>query len=175
MARKTYMTVETTLIPNTVCFSFQSNVDVENGAIVGKGDLVTGEDSIYTALDDYSDGMYLVANPAWSYDTSHITNQNEENFINEAGIPYRVYKLVKDDKYKIGNTSAELEEGNFVEFKDGAYVKSESATKLKVVKIEEVGFPYYIGQYGSLVTGDNDNEYGNSVDAKVKKYTIEVQ
>lgn len=90
-----FMTVETTNVYGCPCFSLQSTVDVQNGAVVGKGDLVTGESSIYAALDDYSDGIYLVANPAWSYDTSRQVNQNEENYINKAGIPFRVYGLKK--------------------------------------------------------------------------------
>ena len=46
MDRKTYMTVETTNLNGCSCFSLQSDADVENGAIVGKGDLVTGEKSV---------------------------------------------------------------------------------------------------------------------------------
>ena len=171
-----FMTVETTNVYGCKCFSLQSDNDVQNGAIVGKGDLIAGEDSIYEALDDYSDdGIYLVANPAWDYDTSRKVNQNEENYINKAGIPFRAYGLKKDSKYTIGNTSVDLNEGDYVEFKDGKYAKASSDTKLKVVHVEEVGFPYFIGQYGSLIDGDDDNEYGNAIGAKVKKYTIEVQ
>lgn len=170
-----FMTVETTNVYGCPCFSLQATADIQNGAVVGKGDLVTGEDSIYTALDDYSAGIYLVANPAWSYDTSRKVNQNEENYINKAGIPFRAYGLKKDNKYTIGNVPVTLEVGDFVEYKDGAYAKATGDTKLKVVYIEEVGFPYFVGQYGSTITGDTDNEYGYAVDARVKKYTIEVQ
>ena len=75
-----YMTVETTLVDGARLFSLQSTKDVQNGAIVGKGELVTGEREIYNALDDVTGGMYLVANPAWSYDDNRLVNQNEENF-----------------------------------------------------------------------------------------------
>ena len=78
MARTGYMVAESTFLPKSVCFSLQSDTDVENGAIVGKGDLVEGETSVYEAETDYSTGMYLVLNPAWSYDTSRMVNQNEE-------------------------------------------------------------------------------------------------
>ena len=76
--RNGYMCVETVFLPRSVCFSLQGEADIENGAIVGKGDLVEGETSVYNAEDTYTDGMYLVANPAWSYDTSRMVNQNEE-------------------------------------------------------------------------------------------------
>ena len=57
--RNGYMCVETTFTPRSICFSLHADKDIENGAIVGKGDLVEGEMSVYTALDDYSDGIYL--------------------------------------------------------------------------------------------------------------------
>ena len=178
MDRKTYMTVETTNLNGCSCFSLQFDADVQNGAIVGKGDLVTGEKSVYTALNTYTDdAMYLVANPAWSYKDSSMTDQNEENFVNKAGVAFRVYELKKDRKFKIGNVPATvtLEKGDFVEFKDGAYAKATGNTKLKVVDVEEIGFPYCIGSAGVVITGDSKNEYGYAIDTRNTKYTIEVQ
>ena len=178
MDRKTYMTVETTNLNGCSCFSLQSNADVQNGAIVGKGDLVTGEKSVYVSLDTYTDdAMYLVANPAWSYKNGSLTDQNEENFINKAGVAFRVYELKKDRKFKIGNVPATVtfEKGDFVEFKDGSYDKAASDTKLKVVDVEEIGFPYCIGSAGVVITGDSKNEYGYAIDTRNVKYTIEVQ
>lgn len=171
-----YMTVETTNLIGCVCYDLQSTGDVQNGAIVGKGDLVTGEKSVYTALDDYADGMYLVANPAWSYNDNSATDQNEENFINKANVPFRVYELKKDKKYKIGNvpSTITLAVGDYVEFKDGAYAKAADTTNLKVVDVEEVGFPYCIGSAGVVVTGDTSNVYGSAIDTRVVKYTIQV-
>ena len=148
MDRKTYMTVETTNLNGCSCFSLQSDADVQNGAIVGKGDLVTGEKSVYAALDTYTDdAMYLVAHPAWSY------------------------------KFKVANlpSTVTLVKGDFVEFKDGAYAKAASDTKLKVVDVEEIGFPYCIGSVGVVITGDSTNEYGHAIDTRSVKYTIEVQ
>ncbi len=173
--KNSYMTVETTFMPGCACFSFQSDKDIQNGAIVGKGELIEGEDSIYAATDDYSGGMYLVANPAWDYETSRKENQNEENFINKAGIPFRVYELKKDRKYTVGNlpSSVTLEKGDFVEFKDGTYAKA-SGTQLKVAAVKEGGFPFFAGSYGTPVEGDTTNEHGHAIGTKNKKYTIEV-
>lgn len=172
--RNGYMTVETTFVPRSVCYSLQSTANIENGAIVGKGTLVDNEDSVYNALTDYTDGMYLVANPAWSYDDSRVVNQNEENFINKAGIAFRTYKLEKNYKFKIANVDGTFEKGDYVEFKDGKYEKADAATVLQVVGVEEVGFPYCIGSAGTKVAGDTSNTYGYALDTRVVKYTIEV-
>ena len=173
-----YMVVETTLVDGARLFSLQATKDIQNGAIVGKGDLVTGEREIYNALDDFSKGKYLVANPAWSYDDSRLVNQNEENYINKAGVAFRVYRLEKDMKYKISNVTETFVVGDYVEYNatTGKYEKdSSNASGLKVVAIEEVGFPYCIGSIGAQVIGDSGNEYGYATGAKTTKYTIEVE
>ena len=170
-----YMVVETTLVDGARLFSLQSTEDIQNGAIVGKGELVTGEREIYNALDDVTGGMYLVANPAWSYDDNRLVNQNEENFINKAGIAYRVYRLEKDMKFKVAGIEATFAVGDEVKYDPATetYVAG-TDTGLKVVAVEEVGFPYCIGSIGTQVVGDTGNEYGYATGAKTTKYTIEV-
>ena len=169
-----YMVAESTLLTDARIFSMQSTKDVQNGAIVGKGDLVTGEREVYTALDDVTSGMYLVLNPAWSYE-SGATKQNEENFVNKAGIAFRAYRLEKDMKYKISNVAETFAVGDEVQY-DAATEKYVAGTDtgLKVVAVEEVGFPYCIGSIGVRVVGDTGNEYGYATGAKTTKYTIEV-
>ena len=173
-----YMVVETTLVDGARLFSLQSTKDLQNGAIVGKGDLVTGEREIYNALDDATGGKYLVANPAFSYDDSRIVNQNEENYINKKGIAFRAYRLEKDMKYKISNVDETFSVGDYVKYNAtaGKYEKdSSNASGLKVVAVEEVGFPYCIGSIGPKVVGDSGNEYAYATGAKTTKYTIEVE
>ena len=173
-----YMVVETTLVDGARLFSLQSTKDLQNGAVVGKGDLVTGEREIYNALDDVAGGKYLVANPAWSYDDSRLVNQNEENYINKKGIAFRAYRLEKDMKYKIYNIDETFSVGDYVKYNasTGKYEKdSSNASGLKVVAVEEVGFPYCIGSIGAKVVGDSGNEYGYATGAKTTKYTIEVE
>ena len=173
-----YMVVETTLVDGARLFSLQSTKDLQNGAVVGKGDLVTGEREIYNALDDATGGKYLVANPAWSYDDSRLVNQNEENYINKKGIAFRAYRLEKDMKYKISNIDETFSVGDYVKYNAtaGKYEKdSSNASGLKVVAVEEVGFPYCIGSIGAKVVGDSGNEYGYATGAKTTKYTIEVE
>ena len=173
-----YMVVETTLVDGARLFSLQSTKDLQNGAVVGKGDLVTGEREIYNAIDDVAGGKYLVANPAWSYDDSRLVNQNEENYINKKGIAFRAYRLEKDMKYKIYNVDETFSVGDYVKYNAtaGKYEKdSSNASGLKVVAVEEVGFPYCIGSIGAKVVGDSGNEYGYATGAKTTKYTIEVE
>ena len=173
-----YMVVETTLVDGARLFSLQSTKDLQNGAVVGKGDLVTGEREIYNALDDVTGGKYLVANPAWSYDDSRLVNQNEENYINKKGIAFRAYRLEKDMKYKIYNIDETFSVGDYVKYNAtaGKYEKdSSNASGLKVIAVEEVGFPYCIGSIGAKVVGDSGNEYGYATGAKTTKYTIEVE
>lgn len=170
--RNGYMVVETSFVPRAVCFSLQSESDIENGAIVGKGDLVEGETSVYEAETDYTDGMYLVANPAWVYETYKSTDQNEENYINKAGVSFRTYRLEKDMKYKVYNLDLEtpFAEGDHVKFEDGKYVKDDGSTSALVVrKVEEVGFPFCIGSAGT-----KSGNFGYAVGEVMKKYTIEV-
>ena len=172
-----YMVVETTLVDGARLFSLQSTKDLQNGAVVGKGDLVTGEREIYNALDDVTGGKYLVANPAWSYDDSRLVNQNEENYINKKGIAFRAYRLEKDMKYKISNVDETFSVGDYVKYNAtaGKYEKdSSNASGLKVVDKEEVGFPYCIGSIGAKIVGDSGNEYGYATGAKTVKYTVEV-
>ena len=173
-----YMVVETTLVDGARLFSLQSTKDIQNGAIVGKGDLVTGEREIYNAIDDVAGGKYLVANPAFSYDDSRLINQNEENYINKKGVAFRAYRLEKDMKYKIYNIDETFSVGDYVKYNAtaGKYEKdSSNASGLKVVAVEEVGFPYCIGSIGAKVVGDSGNEYGYATGAKTTKYTIEVE
>ena len=133
---------------------------------------------IYNAIDEVTDGKYLVANPAFSYDDSRLVNQNEENYINKKGIAFRAYRLEKDMKYKIYNVDETFSVGDYVKYNAtaGKYEKdSSNASGLKVVAVEEVGFPYCIGSIGAKVVGDSGNEYGYATGAKTTKYTIEVE
>lgn len=170
-----FMVAESTNLTGARIFSLQATKDIQNGAIVGKGDLVSGEDQIYTALDDYTDGMYLVLNPAWSYDDSRMVNQNEENYVNKAGKPFRAYRLEKDMKYKVYNIEETFEVGDVVKYDaaTGKYAKDADGS-LKVERIEENCFPYCIGSYGVTVAGDTNNEYGHTIGAKTIKYVIRV-
>ncbi len=186
-----YNVVETTNLYGSKCLSFQANTDIENGMLVAKGDLVTGEVDIYTAsVPTTSDEVYLVANPAWSYDDNRATDQNEENYINKAGVPFRVYQLKKDNKFKTYSTGiTPIDEDTAVAV--GQYITVDGSTNKpkavatkpttgfvgKVINVEEIGFPYCVGSLGKNVilgSGDNAVSMGYAVDTRVTKVTIEV-
>lgn len=193
-----YNVVETTNMWESKCLSFQATSDIENGMLVAKGDLVTGETDIYTAaVPTTADEVYLVANPAWSYDDNRATDQNEENFINKAGVPFRVYQLKKDNKFKIYSTaitpitSGSGENATETAVAVGQYITIDGATNKpkavaakpssgfvgKVIAVEEIGFPYCIGSIGQNVvigSGDTAVSMGYSADTRVTKVTIEV-
>ena len=128
-----YNVVETTNMWGSKCLSFQATSDIENGMLVAKGDLVTGETDIYTAdIPTAADEVYLVANPAWSYDDNRATDQNEENFINKSGVPFKVYQLKKDNKFKIYSTAITpaQKDGKDVDITVGQYITAVSYTTL---------------------------------------------
>ena len=137
--------------------------------------LLTGTEPVIDCMKietDYTDGMYLVANPAWSYDTSSVLNQNEENFINKAGIAFRAYRLEKDMKYKVYNIDAAtpFNVGDGLKFEGGKYVEDDGGSpKLKVVAVEDFGFPFCVGSQGTA-----NGNFGYAVGETMKKYTIEV-
>ena len=107
-----YGVVETTKVSGR-CFSFyNASTNIENGWVVKKGapkqttvgSTTVDEREIYTvAVPTAKDRVFLVANPAWSYDDSRVVNQNEDNFINVAGVPFRGYALNKDDKFGVSD------------------------------------------------------------------------
>ena len=64
---------------------------------------------------------------------------------------------------------------DFVEFKNGAYAKSTTPTNLKVERVEELGYPFFVGTGGSPIDGDTTNKYGKgALDTRTTKYTIRV-
>lgn len=185
-----YNVVETTNMYGSKCLSFQANEDIENGFLVAKGDLVTGEKEIYKAeIPTDSDEVYLVANPAWSYNGNSAVDQNEDNFINKTDIAFRGYQLKKDNKFKVYSTGVEpisgekpLAVGQYITVGDSTYkpkaVESKPETGFigKIVDIEEMGFPYCVGSLGKLVNigSKPKNSMGYAVDTRVTKVTIEV-
>ena len=186
----TYNVVETTNMWGSKCLSFQATSDIENGMFIAKGDLIAGETDVYAAaVPTTSDEVYLVANPAWSYNDNSLTDQNEENFINKAGIAFRGYQLKKDNKFKIYSTAitpvsgSELAKGQFITVDGTTHKPKAVAAKPstgfvgKIADIETLGFPYCVGSLGKNIvigSGDNAVSMGYAADTRVTKVTIEV-
>lgn len=163
-----YGVVHTTNLSGCDNYSFQYTADIENGALVAKGDLIEGERQVYAAVLDASAPAYLVANPAWNYDDSTYAKAQEDAYINKAGKAFRVYELKANKKFAI--TSYSIVGGDTVAIGDelgvtaaGKLDKSvaDSALIVKVTAIDNYGFPYAVGSAGT-------------VDTTVKMVTVEV-
>lgn len=182
-----YGIVESTKLTEP-CFDFESTVDVENGMLVVKGDLVEGERMVYeggfpSAAQLATEKLYLVANPAWNYDTSSTINQNEEEYINKAGRAYRVYALKDTNRFKVTDytidpidSNTPIAEGQFVVAQaDKGKMKAVAATPTgvafygKVIAIDQSGFPFAIGSAGTPM-----GEYGYALNGVMNKVLVEV-
>lgn len=163
-----YGVVHTTNLSGCDNYSFQHTADIENGALVAKGDLIEGERQIYAAVLDAKEPAYLVANPALVYDDSTYAKRQEDAYINKAGKAFRVYELKANKKYAI--TSYSIVGGESVKVGDELGVTAagklsnavtDSALIVKVTAIDTYGFPYAVGSAGT-------------VDTTVKMVTVEV-
>ena len=82
--------------------SFVYGANIENGSVVKKGDIMEGEREIYAAgIPAKGDEVFFVANPAWSYENGTI-KQTEDQYINKANKPFRVYTLLADNHDRFG-------------------------------------------------------------------------
>lgn len=142
------------------CYSFVHTADVENGYLVSKGELATGEREIYQAGLDTSAPAYLVANPAWLYETATYAQRNDEaQFINVANKAFRVYELMTNDRFEVSGTAidgSDIAVGDAVGMSaTGKITKDATSTfKGKVIAITETGFNYNVGSAGQVDTSN---------------------
>ena len=155
------------------CLNFVADAELENGMLVQKGGLAAGKADVYQALLPAAATMasgpaYVVGDPAWSYDSSSIANQNEDEYAIPAGKVFRAYELAAGDRFAVGDYGIDggpVAAGGFVGLQDGsgkpvfaAAEPSGSAFVGKVVSVRELGFKYDVGA---------------PVDTRVKKACIE--
>ena len=71
---------------------------VENGTFGYLEGLADGYSHIYKFVPGFKAGadVVVVDHPAWNFDTCRITNQRRDQYVNEAGVPFRV-RIVKDN------------------------------------------------------------------------------
>lgn len=163
-----YTVVETTKLTGD-CYSFQFNADIENGGLVTKGDLVSDELEIYNAALPATatlktEPVYLITQPAWTYDDNKTVDKNEENYINPKNRSFRVQKPLPTNRFKISDTGIEkiddntaLAVGQFVGLAEGtskpkasAATPTDSAFVGKIIDVTDVGFAYSVGQAGNV-------------------------
>ena len=167
MANGLYGIFESTLITGRN-FSFVSDRDLENGMLVHRGELVSDVkgNEVYQAIVptgvsiSRNESVYVIGDPAWSYDESSIVNQNEDKYFIPAGKIFRVYSLNVGDRFGIADYGIEGHgiEGNEVEV--GHYIglladstRPERSTSLpsngfaaRVIQIRDMGHEYFVGQ-----------------------------
>jgi len=139
-------------------FSFISDVDLENGMLVHKGELVDATKEVYraiipTAATIANEPVFVIGNPAWNYDTSSIVNQNECKYFIPAGKVFRVYCLNTNDKFGVADygITGDPVVGEYVGLAPDSARPVASATRPtgafvgQVVQIVDMGYDYFVG------------------------------
>lgn len=80
-----------------------ADTDIENGTFGYIEELDEGQEVIYKFVKGYKAGAILVVadNQAWNYDTSRITNQRRDKFVNEAGKAFTARAVKVQDEFGI--------------------------------------------------------------------------
>ena len=147
-----------------------SDVDIDNGTL---GYLEDKEDGgvIYDFKAGTKDGasVVLVHMPEWTEDTSRMTNQRKDKFVNVAGVPFRAFTLAEGDEFALSS------EGFVGNPEIGKYVSIDANGKLAVADAPVDG-AVMVGkimrkrQIGStLVTGVRTYGYARMM------YTVKVE
>lgn len=95
-------------------FDAVAATDIENGTFGYLNGLATGESNVYNFVKGTTSGLKIgdvvvADNPAWTEDSSKITNQRRDKYIIPAGTRFRVRVIKKNDEFGIsidGITSA---------------------------------------------------------------------
>lgn len=145
-----------------MCFSFISTVNLDNGTLVSRGDLETGEREIYKAEFDITKPAYLVLNPAWQYDDSTYSKKYDEAYyFIKACTPFRGYELPVGRRFEVSSNITEdvLKEGDFVISDANGKIKKATSEKNagnafvgKVAAVTTHGFAYPTGSAGTVST-----------------------
>ena len=123
-------------------FDAVATTDIENGTFGYLDGLATGESNTYNFKAGTKSGLKIgdivvADNPAWTEDTSRITNQRRDKYIIPADIRFRVRVVKKNDEFGVsidGFTSATQSVVNSVtDFNNNAVYVSIDATTGKLV------------------------------------------
>lgn len=80
-----------------------SDVDIDNGTL----GYLDGQHEEGGVIYDFKAGtkkgspVVLVHMPEWTEDTSRMTNQRKDKFVNAAGIPFRAFTLAEGDEFAL--------------------------------------------------------------------------
>lgn len=163
MADIRHSVAQSTFLEGSVCRSFISDADIDNGTLITKGDLEDGEREIYKAEYDVTKPAFLALDVAWVYDDYNYERKYDEAvYTNKACRPFRAYQLKPLQRYKVSTdiTADKLENGDFVIMDaTGKLKKAASETNAgnafvgKVIAVDKLGFTYAVGTVGGIDTG----------------------
>jgi hypothetical protein len=149
-------------------FSFLSTTTaLENGQVVFKGGLVSGEKEIYTAVQPTTaalptESVYIIKAPEINYDESSYVKKQLGQFRTEANVPARGYEVGKNDIVEISYDAltllaADAVVGNFLIAANASNKLAESATDAgtakfaaKILEIKTIGTMQYVGGNGQI-------------------------
>ena len=148
-------------------FDAVATTDVENGTFGYLDGLADGEST------KEGEPVVVVDQPAWTEDTCRITNQRKDKFINEAGTPFRVRVVKKNDEFAItaeGITSdsrEQLKEKAFLTINATGKLKASATTTAKAIMEATVERKRITG--GTIATAAHNYGYSRTIyEAKVK-------
>ncbi len=152
--------VETSFLENSVCRSFISDKEIDNGTLISKGELETGEREIYRAEFNVKKPAFLVADPKGGADDYTYEQKYDEAFhTNEPCVAFRGYQLKPMDRFRVTSdiTAETLAEGDFVISDDEGRLKKAAAEDNpgnafvgKVLRVDNGGFSYSVGSAGTV-------------------------
>lgn len=144
--------------------------DIDNGTI---GYLENPDDGgvIYDFKAGTKEGArpVLVHMPEWDYDTSRMTNQRKDKFVNEAGVPFRCFTLHEGDEFALSpeGFAGTPEVGKYVTVDDNGKLKIEDSAPEGAVMVGKIMRKRQIGS--TLVTAERTYGYERMM------YTIKVE
>lgn len=148
-----------------------SDVDIDNGTL----GYLEGQHEEGGVIYDFKAGtkegapVVLVHNPEWTEDTSRMTNQRKDKFVNVSGIPFRAFTLAEGDEFALSaeGFAGTPEVGKFVSINANGKLE---VTDSPVDGAAMVGKIMRKRQIGStLVTGVRNYGYARMM------YTVKVE
>lgn len=108
--------------------SIKADKEYENGALVGKGLLVEGEDRLYEAVEATADNHFLVSTPEIDFTASSTIGKSSIDYKNSKGEHMRAHQLEKGDTVTVEQKlhAAGLAAGDKVGVAGGQFAKDEA-------------------------------------------------
>lgn len=112
-------------------FDCVATEDIDNGMVGGLDGLAEGQSHIYKFKKGVpADHTFVIVDqPAWTADTTRITNQRRDQFFVPAGTPFRARVLARNDEF--GLSMAGFTDESHEQVKVGAYAVADASGKFK--------------------------------------------